>query len=181
MLLIGDFLLHILPLVYCLVESGQLGLVVLCVGPFVIIETGKELVIESDDPLVTSPVFRQIANFCAVICSGIDAIHQTDEVAAVCPAEGIDTLLGITDDEILVSTAASLVDEWPEVGPLQPGGILKLIDYKVVQSHTHSVVDKGGVVSVYDLIKELIHSGNKEQVILMLILLYGADHLSQHR
>ena len=80
-----------------------------------------------------------------------------------------------------MSTAASLVDERSEVGPLQPGGVLKLIDHKVVQSHTHSVVDKGGVVSVYDLIKELIYPGNKEQVILMLILLYGAYHLSKHR
>ena len=178
--MIGDFLLHIIPLIYHLVEPGQVGIVVLCVVAIVIIDVCKELVIKGDDPLVAPPVCRQIDDLICFARSFFDLIHQVDEVATLCPAEGIDALLGITDDEVLVSTASSFIDEWLKVGPLQLGRVLKLIDHVVVQSHAHTVVDKGGVVSVYDLIKELINPGDEEQVILMLILLDRLGNLCQY-
>ena len=173
-------MLNIVPLVHHLVEPGQFGIVVLCVVAIIIIDVCKEFVIKGDDPLVAPPVGRQIDNPIGFARSFFDPIHQFDEVATVCSAEGIDALLGITDDEVLVSTASSFIDEWLEVGPLQLGRVLKLVDHVVVQSHAHTVVDKGGVVSVYDLIKELIYPGDKEQVILMLILLDRPGNLCQY-
>ena len=76
-------------------------------------------------------------------------------------AETIDTLLDISYDQVIRLIALALVNEGGEVVPLQCARILKLIYHVMAEVLAISLVDERCILSVNDLIDQLIGLGDR--------------------
>ena len=76
-------------------------------------------------------------------------------------AETIDTLLDISYDQVIRLIALALVNEGGEVVPLQCACILKLIYHVMAEVLTISFVDERCILSIYDLVDQLIGLGDR--------------------
>ena len=76
-------------------------------------------------------------------------------------AETIDTLLDISYDQVIRLIALALVNEGGEVVPLQCARILKLIYHVMAEVLAISLVDERCILSVYDLVDQLIGLGDR--------------------
>ena len=103
--------------------------------------------------------------------------HGISDKRGIGVAEAIDALFGIADDKVVFSSAIAFVQQGEEVFPLKAGGVLKLVDEKMVEVGAETFVDKRGVVFTNDAAEHRVGLTKLNCIVSVQILLH---HSSRH-
>ena len=138
----------------------------------------EDAVVELHHPSATAVI--RIHRPLAVLRRSETRLHPLVQQRPVGIAPPVDTLLHIAHNQIGVVVTEALADKRSKVAPLQIGGILKLVDHKVVDPRTNLLVDKGGIVFVDHLVENPGRIGEQQHIVLSLILLDATVYVDQY-
>ena len=76
------------------------------------------------------------------------------EQAPIGVTKAIDTLLEISNNQVVGLITFALVEKWCKILPLQGTGILKLVNHVVTKILSESLIDKWCILPINDLIDQ---------------------------
>ena len=96
----------------------------------------------------------------------------------VAVAEAVNTLLLITDDEVVVGAAEAVFEQWLEILVLLAAGVLKLINHKVIEPHTHTLIYEWHI-TFHHLVNEVGGVGYENLIVVFAVLFQVFVNLSE--
>ena len=119
----------------------------------------EEVVVAIDDVAAATEVAVELFNLCRF------AVLQRRQRRPVAAAPAVDALLHVAHEHATVALSDVFDKKVAEVGPLQRGGVLELIDHDVAKLHTGPFEDKRGFSARHHLVEENGSVGKHEGVV----------------
>ena len=119
----------------------------------------EEAVVAVDDVAAAAEVAVELFNLCRF------AVLQRRQRRPVAATPAVDALLHVAHKHATVALSDVFDKKVAEVGPLQRGGVLELIDHDVAKLHTGPFEDKRGFSARHHLVEENGSVGKHEGVV----------------